>query len=247
MAKTSRREFLRAIPAGLAAARLAHAQNPAGSGLQLWYTQPAAQWTEALPLGNGRLGAMVFGGVPAERIQLNEDTLWSGHPRDWNNPDAIEYLPVVRRLVLEEEKYVEAGSVCQKMQGPFNESYLPLGNLRLKLEPAGGVSGYWRELDLDTAIASVFYRADGPPTECLRSVGFSPPARRRTPWLPAGRYPTAKPPSIAPLVAYTTVSARARRRPAPEPAGPRRAPPESRSGTPACLFLPCVSYLSPIC
>jgi alpha-L-fucosidase 2 len=160
MAKTSRREFLGAIPAGLAAARLAPAQAPAGHVLKLWYTKPAAQWTEALPLGNGRLGAMVFGGIAAERIQLNEDTLWSGHPRDWNNPDAIEYLPVVRRLVLEEEKYVEAGSVCQKMQGPFNESYLPLGNLRLKLEAAGDSSGYRRELDLDTAIASVFYRSD---------------------------------------------------------------------------------------
>src|ERR1700728_3950721 len=161
MATTSRREFLSAIPAGLAAARLARAQAPAGHDLKLWYTQPAAQWTEALPLGNGRLGAMVFGGVEVERIQLNEDTLWSGHPRDWNNPEARKYLPVVRRLVLEEEKYVEAGAVCQKMQGPFNESYLPLGNLRLRLETAGGVSGYRRELDLDTAIASVFYRSNG--------------------------------------------------------------------------------------
>src|SRR5580693_5271077 len=156
MATTSRREFLSAIPAGLAAARLVRPQDPGGNELKLWYTQPAAQWTEALPLGNGRLGAMVFGGVAAERIQLNEDTLWSGHPRDWNNPAASQYLPVVRRLVLEEEKYVEAGAVCQKMQGPFNESYLPLGNLRLKLE-GGGVSGYRRELDLDNAIASVFY------------------------------------------------------------------------------------------
>ena len=173
MAKTSRREFLRAIPAGLAAARLAHAQNPAGSGLQLWYTQPAAQWTEALPLGNGRLWAMVFGGVPAERIQLNEDTLWSGHPRDWNNPEASKHLPVVRRLVLEEEKYVEAGAECRKMQGPFNESYLPLGNLRLTFEAAEGVSGYRRELDLDAAIASVFYRSGGADFE--REVFVSAP------------------------------------------------------------------------
>jgi len=124
-------------------------------------------------LGNGRLGAMVFGGVAAERIQLNEDTLWSGHPRDWNNPEAIKYLPVVRRLVLEEEKYVEAGAVCQKMQGLFNESYLPLGNLHLKLEVAGGVSGYRRELDLDSAIASVFYRSDG--SEFYREVFVSAP------------------------------------------------------------------------
>ncbi len=83
----------------------------------LWYTRPAEKWTDALPVGNGRLGAMVFGGVTAERLQLNDDTLWSGAPRDWNNPDAKQRLPEVRRLVLEQEDYQAADRVCRKMQG----------------------------------------------------------------------------------------------------------------------------------
>ncbi|MCB0127727.1 MAG: glycoside hydrolase N-terminal domain-containing protein, partial [Caldilineaceae bacterium] len=63
------------------------------SHLKLWYTKPASQWVEALPLGNGRLGAMVFGGIAHERFQLNEETLWSGAPSDWNSPDAPAALP----------------------------------------------------------------------------------------------------------------------------------------------------------
>ena len=62
----------------------------------LWYDRPAARWTEALPLGNGRLGAMVFGGVAREHVQFNEESLWSGHPREASNPDAPEWLPRVR-------------------------------------------------------------------------------------------------------------------------------------------------------
>lgn len=126
--------------------------------LVLWYRKPAAVWTDALPIGNGRLGAMVFGGVESERLQLNEDTLWSGHPREWNNPDAKNHLAALRKLVLEEENYVEADKLCRKLQGPYNQSYLPLGNLWLKFEGGGEVSEYRRELDLDTAIARVSYR-----------------------------------------------------------------------------------------
>ena len=73
-----------------------HAARTA-SDLTLWYRRPAAQWVEALPVGSGRLGAMVFGGVERERLQLNEDTLWSGGPRDWNNPKAPAVLAEVRR------------------------------------------------------------------------------------------------------------------------------------------------------
>ena len=73
--------------------------NDVASALTLWYARPAEQWVEALPLGNGRLGAMVFGRVERERFQLNEDTLWSGGPRDWNNPKAPEVLAEVRRLI----------------------------------------------------------------------------------------------------------------------------------------------------
>ena len=104
---------------------------------------------------------MVFGGVEAERLQLNEDTLWSGHPRDWNNPEAKQYLPEVRRLVLDQEEYARADEVCKKMQGPYNESYQPLGNLYLKFEGQGERATYRRQLDLGTAIARVTYRVDG--------------------------------------------------------------------------------------
>src|SRR5688500_5159024 len=69
--------------------------------LKLWYRRPAEEWVEALPIGNGRLGAMVFGGIERERLQLNEDSLWSGRPKDWNNPGAREALVEVRRLIAE--------------------------------------------------------------------------------------------------------------------------------------------------
>ena len=69
------------------------------TALTLWYQQPANKWTEALPVGNGRLGAMVFGGIDHEHLQLNEDTLWAGGPYDSNNPDALAALPEARRLI----------------------------------------------------------------------------------------------------------------------------------------------------
>src|SRR5690348_16687238 len=69
--------------------------------LKLWYNQPAEKWTEALPIGNGRLGAMIFGGVEQDRIQFNEETLWTGQPRDYNRSDAFQYLPQIRNLLFE--------------------------------------------------------------------------------------------------------------------------------------------------
>ncbi len=125
--------------------------------LALWYKQPATRWVEALPVGNGRLGAMVFGGVSEEHLQLNEDTLWSGRPRDWNNPDAYEVLPEVRRLIAEGQ-YEAADALAKRMQGPFTESYLPLGDLRVQFEHIGETQDYTRDLALDRAIATVRYR-----------------------------------------------------------------------------------------
>ena len=101
--------------------------------LTLWYEQPARQWVEALPVGNGRLGAMVVGGVTEERLQLNEDTLWSGGPRAANNPGARDVLPQVREAVLAGD-YVRADALAKQMQGLFNQSYQPLGDLRLDPE-----------------------------------------------------------------------------------------------------------------
>ena len=131
------------------------------SDVTLWYRQPAASWNEALPVGNGRLGAMVFGGIEHERLQLNEDTLWSGYPANCDNPEARDVLPEVRRLILTERRYVEGGEATKRMQGPFTESYEPLGDLRLHFPSHAGATGYRRDLNLDSAIASVSYEVSG--------------------------------------------------------------------------------------
>jgi alpha-L-fucosidase 2 len=117
-------------------------------------------WEEALPLGNGRLGAMVFGQPLCERIALNDDTLWSGGPRDWNNPEAKHWLPKVREAVFA-GRYEEADALARKLQGPFTQSYLPLGDLLLELDIDGEVTEYERELDLERAVATTSYRASG--------------------------------------------------------------------------------------
>jgi alpha-L-fucosidase 2 len=84
--------------------------------MELRYKAPAKEWTEALPIGNGRLGAMIFGGVEQEHLQLNEDTLWSGPPKDWNNPHAKAVLPDVRRL-LSEGRFLEADQLSREIAG----------------------------------------------------------------------------------------------------------------------------------
>jgi alpha-L-fucosidase 2 len=150
----SRRQFLAAAPAAFSPAVPSPAADAPPNPLTLWYRAPAAAWHEALPIGNGRLGAMVFGGVSEERLQLNEDTLWSGHPKDCNNPAAKDALPEVRRAVLEREDYHEADALCRKMQGPFNQSYQPLGDLKLVFDAEADAANYRRSLDLDTAIAA---------------------------------------------------------------------------------------------
>jgi alpha-L-fucosidase 2 len=127
------------------------------STMKLWYRQPASAWIEALPVGNGRLGAMIYGGIADELLQLNEDTLWSGEPRDTEDADFAHYLPLIRRLVLEEGNYAEANVLTQRMQGAYNQSYQTLGNLRLHVEHADPISDYRRTLDLTTALATVSY------------------------------------------------------------------------------------------
>jgi alpha-L-fucosidase 2 len=133
----------------------------ANPDLTLWYKTPAQQWINALPIGNGRLGAMVFGGIQQERLQLNEDTLWSGGPRDWNNPQSLQELPEVRRLVFE-GRYAEANELARQMQGLYTESYQPLGDLLLEFPFANAeaVSAYYRDLDLDRAVATTRYTMD---------------------------------------------------------------------------------------
>lgn len=149
-----RRHFLASIPAAAV-----NAQPGQSGDLVLWYNAPSRLWTDALPLGNGRLGAMVFGGVSSERLQLNEDTLWSGFPGIWNNPGAQQHLAEVRRLVLEAGDHPAADRLCAAMQGPYNQSYQPLADLRLEFSGLAAPAGYRRDLDLDTAIASVSFSA----------------------------------------------------------------------------------------
>ena len=163
---TTRREFLlqsAALAGSMLAARslpllgeMARQQGP--NPMLLWYAKPASQWVEALPIGNGRLGAMVFGGIERERLQLNEDTLWSGGPKDWNNPKAPAVLAEVRRLIAAGQ-YVEADKAAKGMQGPFTQSYLPMGNLHLAFEHGDSArGGYRRELDIAQALTQVRYR-----------------------------------------------------------------------------------------
>ena len=129
----------------------------------LWYDRPAVKWVEALPLGNGRLGTMMFGGLDQERLQLNEGTLWAGGPYDPVNPDAKAALPEVRRLV-NEAKYREAASLisAKVMAKPLGQMpYQTVGDLLLSFPDATNAQNYRRDLNLDTAVASVSYTVDG--------------------------------------------------------------------------------------
>ena len=126
----------------------------------LKYHQPAAIWEEALPLGNGHMGAMVFGGTAKERFQLNEDTLWSGFPRDTNNYEALRYLKRVRGLV-NSGNYTEAEQIINsRMLGVNTQAYLTMGDLYIEHKGAEACSSYLRELDLDSGIASVSYSTE---------------------------------------------------------------------------------------
>ncbi len=129
---------------------------------RLWYRQPAEAWTEALPLGNGRIGAMVFGGVARERLQLNEDTLWAGGPYDPANPEALTALPRVRELIAA-GKYAEAQALADEkmMARPLRmPSYQTIGDLMLTFAPSSFAENYVRQLDLDEAISRVSFRRD---------------------------------------------------------------------------------------
>ena len=129
--------------------------------LKLWYNKPAAVWEEALPLGNGKTGTMVFGGVKQERFQLNDNTLWSGFPDPGNNPNGVKYLTLVRKAV-EDGDYTLAAQYWKKMQGPYSARYLPMGNLFLDfLHEDKEIIDYSRSLDLNTAMASVHYKVNG--------------------------------------------------------------------------------------
>lgn len=135
-------------------------QGKYGYASRMWYTKPAINWNEALPIGNGRMGAMIFSGVKTEHLQLNEQTLWSGGPRNWNNPKAKTVLPLVRKAALE-GNYKRADSLSKQMQGPYTESYMPMGDLFIHYQNTSDSSAYTRGLDMDSALVKSSYTSNG--------------------------------------------------------------------------------------
>ncbi|WP_196260763.1 glycoside hydrolase family 95 protein [Pelagibacterium limicola] len=133
------------------------------SDLELWYDHPAAEWTQALPVGNGRLGAMIFGGAAHDRLQLNEDTLWTGGPYSPVNPEAREHLDEVRRMLFE-NRFTEAEALAERhlMARPVKQmSYQPAGDLWIDQPGAGAAQNYRRSLDLETATAQTRFSVGG--------------------------------------------------------------------------------------
>ena len=169
----------------------APAPGASASPPALWYRQPAEKWTEALPIGNGRMGAMVFGGVKEEHIQFNESTIWTGKPHEYHHEGAVKFLPALRDLCNESRKLaIEADELVRRgdqnganqkrkeagakqkeaedigrkefMSIPLGQkTYQPCGDLRISFPGAEGFTGYDRRLDLDSAISTVTYQAGG--------------------------------------------------------------------------------------
>lgn len=137
-----------------------------------YMNKPAENWNEAIPIGNGRLGGMVWGGIEQERIQTNDDTFWSGEPRNVQNPGAARYLPQIRRL-LADRKHGEAQTLINtKMLGPNNQSYMPLADIVLDF-PSGEFTDYRRELDMNRGVVTVSYKQGG--VDFIREIFASYP------------------------------------------------------------------------
>ncbi len=138
-------------------------RSPAQSDLKLWYDSPAREWTAALPIGNGRLGAMVFAGAAEDRYQLNEDSLWCGKPHDYAHDGAAQYLSQIRQLLFEgKQREAEQLAMERFMSVPLGQMpYQPFGDVKLTFPGHDKVEAYRRELDLDTAIATTTYRLNG--------------------------------------------------------------------------------------
>jgi len=166
------------ICAALLAATAA-AGNGAPRDLTLWYRQPAVKWTEALPVGNGHMGAMVFGGTHAERIQFNENTVWSGEPHNYAHAGAAQHLQEIRQLLFAgKQKEAEELAAREFMSIPLGQkAYQAFGDLTIEMPgvDAAAVTNYRRSLDLQTAIARTEYTSAG--VTYVREVFASYPAR----------------------------------------------------------------------
>ena len=147
------------------------AQKP----LTLWYKQPARNWNEALPIGNGRIGAMIFGKPDNELIQLNEQTLWSGGPVNRNpTPNASKHLQEIRDAIFAED-FAKANILTKQLQGPYTEAYQPLGDLVFHQELKGEVTDYYRDLNIGNAVATTRFKVGN--TEFTREFFVSAPAQ----------------------------------------------------------------------
>ena len=177
-----------------------HAQAQETPGLKLWYDKPSGTvWENALPIGNGRLGAMIYGNVEKETIQLNEGTLWTGSPNRNDNPDARAALPEIRRLIFEgkqkeAEQLANKAIITKKSHGQMFE---PAGNLDLTFKGHEKFTNYYRELDLERAVAKTSYTVDG--VSFTREVFASLPDQ-----VVALRITASKPKSISFTAAYST-------------------------------------------
>jgi len=134
--------------------------QPMGNALKLWYSQPATVWEEALPIGNGRLGAMVYGGIAEEHIQFNEETLWTGAPHDYSHEGASQYLGQIRELIWQgKQKEAETLAMEKFMSVPLGQrKYQPFGDLWIKFKNQGEPTAYRRELNLSSAICRTTYK-----------------------------------------------------------------------------------------
>ena len=142
-------------------AQLTGDAKPPSTPLTLWYRQPARTWNEALPVGNGKLGAMIFGGVAREQIALNEDSVWEGYKRDADNTNALAALPKIRELLFADKDDDAVKLIGDTMMGIPSRlrSYQPLGDLWIDSSGAGKtVKNYRRDLDLNTGIATTTYQ-----------------------------------------------------------------------------------------
>ncbi len=129
--------------------------------LKLWYSRPAIEWTEALPLGNSRLGAMMFGGAACEELQLNEETVWGGGPHRNDNPNALKALTAIRQLVFEGRIREAQQLVGKNFETPRNGMpYQTIGSLLLRFPGHEKATDYYRDLNLEEAIATVSYKVD---------------------------------------------------------------------------------------
>jgi alpha-L-fucosidase 2 len=175
MKSDSRHLIIRAVMcAGIASAILPQAAV-AAPNTSLWYDSPARHWLEALPIGNGRMGAMVWGGAQVERLDLNEATLWSGEPEENLNPRGLAALPEIRRLILGGDDQAAQRLVERDMNGSNTQCYLPLGDLQLSFPFSGQVTGYRRELDLEAGVVRVDFTHDG--ARHTREIFASHPAK----------------------------------------------------------------------